>query len=74
MMSRKNKLNCNTCVYLHSCKLLNNLIDGWNSSAYPNRMKEELPLECGNFKEKNNSECYSDIDTLTLMEESKNGN
>lgn len=61
-------MNCENCLYLHSCKRLNGLIDGWNTSAYPNRMKKELPLECGNFKEKNSSECYSDIDPLTLME------
>lgn len=66
-------MNCNNCLYLHSCNLLNSHIDGWNSSAYPNRMRKELPLKCGNFKEKSDSECYSDIDPLTLMEkESEN--
>lgn len=60
--------NCDYCVYLFSCRLLNGYIQGWNTSAYPNRMKKELPLICGRFKEKNNSERYSDIGPLTLVE------
>lgn len=64
-------MNCENCLYLFSCELLNSHIDGWNTSLYPNRMKRELPLKCENFKEENNSECHSDIDPLTLIENQK---